>query len=303
MLELLSITTDPVLAQQLWALPGNTVFVDLEIAGKQVRQAKRDTVISAHTLQHVESLANLPGRGPLLVRTNPPGHGAAEEAIALLGLGVDRIMIPMFRTKAEVDGVVDAVRREADSPALRITLLAETVAALEGLEEIVGEQPEWVDHVHVGLNDLSLERGSTFLFEPVATGEIEKIAGRVLELGRRFGFGGIGMPRGRPPGQPESEGPSRENGAVRPSVPPEFLIGEHVRVGSTCVILSRAFHRQLDSKQPGGVSKGVERVRQWEVYWRRARTEELEENHGVLRRAIHRVMAGSDDESAARAPR
>jgi hypothetical protein len=230
MLELLSITADPAYARRLWAHPGNTVFVDLEIQGKRERQSARDTVISVHTMEDAGRLARLPDRGPLLVRTNPAGAGAEEEAPALARLGVDRVMLPMFRTREEVDAAVGALGA-AGFPPPRLTLLAETADAVRDLEIIVGGQPPWVDHVHIGLNDLSLERGTPFLFEPVATGEVAELARRVRSLGRRFGFGGVGMPG-------------------RGLVPAEMILGEHVRVGSSCVILSRSFHGAVRAEDP-----------------------------------------------------
>ncbi len=279
MLELLSITIDPDYARHLWRHEKNTVFVDLEFEGKRKRQAARDTVLSAHSMGDAERIARLPDRGPLLVRTNPAGAGGVEEARALVALGVDRIMLPMFRTRAEVDEVVETLRAGEGVPP-RLSLLAETEAAVQGLEEILEPQPEWVDHVHIGLNDLSLERGTDFLFEPVATGEIAELARRVRGLGRRFGFGGVGMP---------GEG----------LISAERILGEHVRVGSDCVILARSFHRRIPANDPAALSEGIARVREWEAHWRQASPEALEENHTALRLAIEAVLASLAEEKAA----
>ena len=321
MLELLSITVDPAYARRLWAWPGNTVFVDLEITDKERRQAARDTVINHHELDDVVRLAGIPDRGPLLVRVNAVAHGGAEEAAALVRQGVvrggtavrggvvrggaahpasdhpgaDRLMLPMFRTRAEVDAVVEAMRQAAEDASAadasasggaapeppRLTLLAETVAAVEGIEGILAGQPDWVDHVHLGLNDLSLERGTSFLFAPVATGEVAELAARVRGAGRRFGFGGVGMP---------------ETGDL---VPAERILGEHVQVGSSCVILSRAFHAALDPARPDdpddprSLAGGLARVRAWEARWRAAEAGELDPNHRELVGAIEQVLRGA----------
>jgi len=283
MIELLSITVDPAYARRLWAWPGNTVCVDLEITGKERRQAARDTVINHHSLADAEAIAALPERGPLLVRVNAVAHGGAEEAAALVQGGelrpeMDRLMLPMFRTRGEVDAVVAAIG-QAGGGALppRLTLLAETLAAVEGLEEIVAGQPDWVDHVHLGLNDLALERGTGFLFAPVATGEVAELARRVRKLGRRFGFGGVGMP---------------ERGDL---VPAEWILGEHVGVGSSCVILSRAFHAAVESERPDdpadprSLAGGLAAVRRWEAHWRAAPPTERARNHRALAAAIEAV--------------
>ena len=272
-IELLSITTDPDYARRLWAHPGNTVFVDLEIEGKRERQSARDTVINVHSIDDAARLAGLPERGPLLVRTNPPGRGAEVEARELVALGVDRIMLPMFRTRDEVEGAVAAVKdAAAGARPPRLSLLAETEDAVDGLEAIIGDLPDWVDHVHIGLNDLSLQRSSGFLFEPVATGEIAALARRVQGLGRRFGFGGVGMP-----GQ----------GVV----PAEQILGEHVRVGSSCVILSRAFHREVAPDNPESLEQGIALVRHWEARWLGASPAELSENYELLCCSIETVLA------------
>ena len=275
MIELLSITTDAGYARRLWAHPGNTVFVDLEIEGKRERQASRDTVINVHSMDDAARLAGLPGRGPLLVRTNPPGRGAEAEARALVALGVERIMLPMFRTRTQVEGVVSALTAAAaGARPPRLSLLAETEEAVNDLEAILRDLPDWVDHVHIGLNDLALARGSGFLFEPVATGEIAALARRVQGMGRRFGFGGVGMPG---------------HGAV----PAEKILGEHVRVGSSCVILSRAFHRTVAPDDPDDLSRGLHAVRQWEAHWKGAQPEALARNHEALRDAIQKISKRS----------
>lgn len=277
MLELFSITTDLAYARALWHHPGNIVFVDLEIEGKRERQSDRDTVINVHSIDDARALADLSDRGPLLVRTNPSGQGAEAEARALAALDVDRIMLPMFRTRDEVEAVVAAMSERArNMPPPRLSLLAETEAALDGLEGIVGGLPAWVDHIHIGLNDLSLERGTAFLFEPLATGEIAELAHRVNALGRRFGFGGVGMP-----------------GCGEGDVPAEQILGEHVRVGSSCVILSRAFHRAVPPEDAAALSRGLQEVRRWEAHWEAASPEALSRNHDALRDAIQDISRRS----------
>ena len=275
MLDLLSITVNPDYARRIWAHPGHTVFVDLEITGKRRRQAARDTVINVHSMDDAARLAALPGRGPLLVRTNAPAHGAADEAVALARLGVDRIMLPMFRTREEVDPVVealDAVRGDLGPAAPTLTLLVETDAAVRGLETIVAPQPDWVDTVYLGLNDLSLDRGTGFLFAPVASGEVAELSARAKALGRRFGFGGVGMP--------DTEGP----------IPAAWILAEHVRVGSDAVILSRAFHAHVDPDDPESLSSGIERVRRWEARWQEAGEDELQATHRRLAEAIEALL-------------
>jgi hypothetical protein len=290
MLELLSITRDPDYARLLWGHEGSTVFVDLEMEGKAERQSGRDTVISGHTLEDAERLLALPDRGPVLVRTNPWGARSRAEVARLVPRGVDRLMLPMFRSADEVLGIAGAVdeaeRGEGRDGEVRVSLLSETHASVVGIEAILALAPDRVDHVHLGLNDLALERGAPFLFEPVGTGEVADVARRVQRLGRRFGFGGVGLPSTLP-GQGGAD-----DGADAPPVPPERILGEHVRVGSSMVILSRAFHRAVEEAEDRAeaVADGIARVRAWEDNWRKAGAEALEENHHRLREAIEGVV-------------
>jgi len=268
MLELISITPDPEFARRLWALPGHTVMVDLEVIGKPERQAARDTVINVHSMADVEGLCRVPERGSLMVRIESVQSGGLTQLPYLCALGIDRIMLPMFRDRKAVDETVEALERWSGG-SVRLSLLAETVAAVEGLAGILEGQPEWLDHVHIGLNDLGLERRSTFLFEPVATGEIARLAEVVRGAGRRFGFGGVGLP-----------------GVENATVPAEWILGEHVRVGSTFVILSRSFHGALGSDDPHALEEGVERVRKWETRWREVSPDEARMAHDKISSAI-----------------
>ena len=106
----------------------------------------------------------------------------------------------------------------------------------------------------------------------MASGEIAELAQRVKDLGRRFGFGGVGMP------------------GVAGTIPAEWILGEHVRVGSDSVILSRAFHAHVDAADPGGLSAGIEMVRRWERHWCAASDEALRSNHQRLRTAIEALL-------------
>jgi 2-keto-3-deoxy-L-rhamnonate aldolase RhmA len=85
-----------------------------------------------------------------------------------------------------------------------------------------------VDEVHIGLNDLHLEMGCSFMFEPLATGYVEKMAEIIRKSGIPFGIGGLAR---------VGEG----------EISSEILLSEHVRLGSSSAILSRTFHRQAGS--------------------------------------------------------
>lgn len=197
------------------------IFVDTEILGKDLRQGHLNTVISRHTLEDVSRLRSSVPEGRLLVRINPIHDESEREIDRAIEAGADILMLPMFRSSSEVRFFTAAVRGRA-----RCNLLVETVAAAADLKACV-EVPG-VDEVHIGLNDLHLELGLHFMFEPLASGLIDGLAAILRASGVPFGIGGIAR---------VGEG----------LLPAELLLAEHVRLGSTAAILSRTFHRQAAS--------------------------------------------------------
>ena len=105
-----------------------------------------------------------------------------------------------------------------------VVALLETAGALESLEDWV-ETPGLYE-VFVGLNDLHISLGCSFMFEPLLQGHVERVAATVKKTGLRFGFGGIArMDEGLLPGRD--------------------VLAEHLRLGSQAVILSRTFNRTV----------------------------------------------------------
>ncbi len=217
MLDLIQITNDPALARRCDALEGMRLFVDLERLGKAERQAGRNTFISLHTLEDVGRIKAELHRARLMVRVNPLHAGTAQEVDDALAQGADLLMLPMFDsgdTLREFARLVDGRRG--------IVPLVETAGALESVADWVATPGLW--EVYVGLNDLHISMGLRFMFEPLAMGRVDGIARVVKAQGLRFGFGGIarldeGLLSGRQ------------------------VLGEHLRLGSSSVILSRTFHR------------------------------------------------------------
>ncbi|BBT15706.1 hypothetical protein WP8S17C03_17550 [Metapseudomonas otitidis] len=197
------------------------IFVDVEILGKELRQGHLNTVISRHTLDDVSRVRSSVPKGSLLVRINPIHDGSEVEIDSAIAAGADILMLPMFRGPEEVRVFTSAVRGRA-----RCCLLLETVGAFVTLKECL--QVRGIDEVHIGLNDLHLELGMDFMFEPLVNGMIDSIAKMLRDYSIPFGIGGIAR---------VGEG----------LLPAELLLAEHVRLGSTAAILSRTFHRQASS--------------------------------------------------------
>ena len=223
MLELLQITHDPDFARRCDALDGLRLWVDLERHGKAERQAGRNTFISTHQLHDVGRIKAVLRRARLMVRVNPLHEGSAAEVDAVLAQGADLLMLPMFSRPQELRDFCALVAGRAP-----VAALLETAGALASLADWIGTPG--LQEVYVGLNDLHLSLGDRFMFEPLARGDVDRVAAAAKAQGLRFGFGGIArLDEGLLPGRD--------------------VLAEHVRLGSQAVILSRTFHRS-DSPTP-----------------------------------------------------
>ncbi|MGY0561494.1 aldolase/citrate lyase family protein [Luteimonas sp. A277] len=242
-MTLLSITREPAVAAMLERCGVDWVFVDLEIIGKQERQAGRNTVVSGHSLDDVRAVRQVLSRSKLLVRVNPWGDWSADEIAGVVDAGADIIMLPFFKTKAEVQAFVDAVGGRA-----KTCLLLETAEAARDVEEILSVPG--IDYVHIGLNDLHLAYGMKFMFEPLADGTVDRLCAAFARAGVTYGFGGMAR-----------------IGSLKPSA--EDIIAEHYRLGSSMVILSRSFCDFGAVEDPTtleeSLRKNVAQVRDWEA--------------------------------------
>lgn len=256
------ITRDPEFARRAEAAGVDRLFVDLEILGKRERQKGRDTVISGHSFDDVARVRASLTTASLLVRLNPPNPGSPEEIERALAAGAQILMLPMFRTPEELGAFAGAVAGRAP-----VVGLVETREAAERIAEIANVPG--VAELYVGLNDLHLALGRRFMFELLSDGTVDRLAAALRAAGRPFGFGGVAR---------VGEG----------LLPAELVLGEHLRLGSTRVILSRAF-------QKGGtadLAADVARLRQAEAALARRSAEEIESNRLDVRARVEAVLRG-----------
>lgn len=211
------ITKDPAVAAYATAHGVGRIMVDIERAGKAERQAGRSTVISDHEIADVAKIRAVCPKADILLRVNPWYEGSPEEIRAGIAAGADRIMLPMVRHEDEVAA--------AGRFGVGIVPLIETTQAMVRLHRIV--RVPGVSEIYIGLNDLHLGLGLDFMFEIVAGGLLDQMAATVRESGLPFGFGGI----------------ATIGGGSDVVVPAELVLAEHRRLGSSRVILSRAFSR------------------------------------------------------------
>ena len=176
-------------------------------------------------------------------------------------------MLPYFKTVEEVRKFLGYIDNR-----VRNILLLETAEAIEALEEI--ENIDGIDEIHVGLNDLSLSMKKKFMFEVLADGTVDGIAKKLKEKNIAFGFGGVA---------------SVGTGML----PAEMIIGEHYRLGSQGVILSRSFCNSDKIQNLEEINKifeeGVRKVRKVECEWEKHK-EQYEENHQEVKKIVEEIV-------------
>lgn len=214
-LKLMYITNDPEIAVIAEEAGVDRIFIDLEIIGKEERQANHDTVISHHNFEDIKTIKSVLKKAQLLVRINPIHENTKDEVEKAINYGADIIMLPFFKTIEEVQTFINLVKKRT-----RVCLLCETPEAVELIDDII--EIDGIDEIHIGLNDLHLGYHKTFMFELLSDGTVEKLSKKFKEKKIFFGFGGIA---------------SLNKGLLKA----EHIIIEHYRLGSSMVILSRSF--------------------------------------------------------------
>lgn len=221
MLNLMYITNRPEIARIAEEAGVDWIFVDMEFIGKDARQGSLDTVQNHHTVEDVRTVKSAVHKAKVLVRVNPihnamTDYPSSEDEIeAVIEAGADIVMLPYFKTKTEVDRFLHIVAGRA-----KTCLLIETAEAALLLDDIL--DLKGIDMIHIGLNDLHLALGMDFMFDLLADGTVDRLAGKIKAKEIPFGFGGIA---------------TLDGGAV----PGSMILKEHYRIGSSMVIVSRSF--------------------------------------------------------------
>ncbi len=248
------------------------IFVDMEYLGKNERQPG-DTVKSSHTIKDVENVRSVLTDSELLVRVNPITEksadfcGSQEEIKKTINAGADIIMLPMAKTPQELEKFVKLVDGRA-----KTMFLLETAQASENIDDMLNV--DGINQIHIGLNDLHLAYGKKFMFELLVDGTVEKLCEKIKQKDIPYGFGGI----------------ARIGFGTLPS---EYVIAEHYRLGSQSAILSRSFcdiYKINDNEKIGDLfEKGMMDIRKFEQSLANYTPQQFEENRKETQRLVNKI--------------
>lgn len=264
-LKLMYLTNDPQVAAIAQAAGVDRIFLDLELRGKEERQGHLDTVISHHSIEDVRRLKAVLTSAQLLVRVNSMYAGSEAEINKVIADGADIVMLPYFKTVKEVSDFVSVCKGR-----VKTCLLFETPEAVEHIDEILAVPG--IDEVHVGINDLHLGYHLNFMFELVANGTVETLCRKFAEKGISYGFGGVGRP------------------GSNVALPAERILSEHYRLGSSQVILSRAFCDMSKIHDRSHLAEdfkaGVDDIRACEAQCAAMTKQEQNDNHAQVQKIV-----------------
>lgn len=273
MLKLMYITNDPAVAKIAADVGVDRIFIDMEVLGKAERQGGMDTVQSHHVPEDIAKVRAAIGSGAeIMARVNPLNPNSQTEIDASIENGADVIMLPMWRTADDLRQFVSMVDGRA-----KVMPLLETDTAADNLP--VAVKVSGIDQMHIGLNDLHLCYHQKFMFQLLADGTVDRLCTQLRDANIPYGFGGVGRPGSG-------------------TLPAEYIIGEHYRLGSQYVILSRSFcntGKITDMDEVRRIfTEGVTDIRRVErdcAAWTR---EQFGENHLRVCACVEKIVRGID---------
>ncbi len=267
-ITLMYITNNPQLARIAQDAGVDRIWVDLETKGKEERQKGMNTVKSKHTIEDIHALRPYVTTSKLMVRINPLDDESEKEINDVVNAGADYIMLPMFKTREEVEKFIKLVNGRT-----KTMLLLETKEAEERLESYV--DIKGIDEIHIGLNDLHLAHKKTFMFELLIDGTVDRITKILRERGVRFGFGGF----------------ARIGYGILPA---ENILTHHYKLGSQMAILSRGFCDANITDNPETIKEifkeGVSNIRKKEKEILNYTEEQFKENYEIVCDKVSQIV-------------
>ena len=269
MIKLMYITNDKKVAKIAENAGVVRIWIDLEVNGKEERQKGMNTVKSKHKIEDVANTKTVLNKAELIVRINPIYEKSKEEIDSVVNQGADIIMLPYFKTSAEVKEFIKLVDNRC-----KTMLLVETPESVKNIDEILNLKG--IDEAHIGLNDLHLGYKKKFMFELLTDGTVEYLCNKFKEHGiKRYGFGGI----------------SRIGTG---DLPAEDILTEHYRLGSTIAILSRSFCNTDKIKEYDEIEKifieGVQQIRKEEISILNYTEKQYVDNYNKINEIIQKIV-------------
>lgn len=271
-MEFISITKDVKVAKYFEECGIDDIMVDLETIGKAERQKGLNSVLSNHCMEDISNISNFLSTSKCLVRVNPIHDNSENEIIEAINRGADILMLPMFRTREEVELFIDTAGDRVEK-----YLLLETTQALTRVDDIISLKG--IDAVHIGLNDLSIGLGLDFLYEPLIGGLVEYLAQKITTQNLKLGIGGVSR--------------------IEKS---RNIISEHYRLGSNMVILNRDFRNYKENYEEiikCDLKKEIEKIDSYIESLEFLTTNELQNNRKELYKEIKQQIIERSNTSGA----
>ena len=273
MLKLMHITNDPAVAKIAADAGVDRIFIDMEVLGKAERQGGMDTVQSHHVPEDIAKVrAAIGNKAEIMARVNPLNPNSQTEIDASIENSADVIMLPMWRTTDDLRQLVNMVDGRA-----KVMPLLETDTAADNLPEAV--KVSGIDLMLIGLNDLHLCYHQKFMFQLLADDTVDRLCAQLRDANIPYGFGGVGRPGSG-------------------MLPAEYIIGEHYRLGSQYVILSRSFcntGKVTDLDEIRRIfTEGVANIRRVEQDCAAWTQEQFDENHRRVCDCVEKIVRGMD---------
>lgn len=267
-MKLMLLTGNPSFAKKAELCGVDRIFLDLEYINKADRQKGRNTFITHNTVEDIAPLREVIKKSELLVRVNPINPLSSSEIDAVCNLGADLIMLPMVYDADDIKRFVDLVGGRA-----KTVPMIETPQAMVRIDDIL--DIGGIDEIYIGLNDLHIGLGLSFMFEILSGGLLDYMAEKIKTKGIPFGFGGMAK---------IGEG----------ILPAERILAEHYRLGSSSVILSRTFRNEVDADGKPLLDLGVEvaKIRAEEKRILGYCTADFEQNRKIVKDTVNNIISG-----------
>lgn len=264
-MKLMLLTSDIDFIKEAQSAGVDRIFLDLEYINKVERQMGRSAVISQNNIEDVARLRPYVDKSEFLVRINPMNPNSKEEIEKVIAGGADIIMLPMVLDEDDAKQFADIVGNRAKK-----CLLLETSQALARLDDIL--EVDGIDEMYIGLNDLHICMKLDFMFELLSGGIVEYMCNKIKSKGLSYGFGGMAK---------IGEG----------ILPAERILGEHYRLGSSCVILSRVFRNESESDgQKVDLQKEIAKIREKEMELSSWSEDQFEENRKYVKECVNKIL-------------